>query len=138
MTILVRQNSGGEWLPWVGPETVEQTIGTASLHYYDGRIEEIAVDPYPIRVMLDPFKVVQLFDEGTWDEDQLAEYGIKAVEPFVVPDGQVRIGAPRYVEVKGKVSEQYDTAAAPPPPTPEQKLLTKTGLTVTELKELLA
>jgi hypothetical protein len=88
---------------------------------------------------LDMAKVAQLVADGVWTSDDLAAHGVKITEPFEVPDGKQRVGEPRYVESKERVSQVYDLEDAPPPPpelTPEQKL-NALGLTVAELRGLI-
>lgn len=86
---------------------------------------------------LDPRKIAQLVAEGVWTDEDLRRHGLTKAEPFVVPEGKVKVGEPRYE--KGK--EVYDVEDAPPPPpepTPAEKLFNATGLTVQDLKQLLA
>lgn len=141
--ILVKQIDG-VWQRWVGLAPLQKYLTKADLHYHDGRVVEIDTDPYQVADMLDPGKVAQLVGEGVWGEAELAPYGLKIAEPFTVPEGKVVVGAPRYVETKGKVYEACEVEDAPPaPPEPTKDellaaLLGEHGLSVADLKEALA
>jgi hypothetical protein len=92
---------------------------------------------------LNPDKVAQLVKDGVWTDEDLAREGLEAAEPFQVPEGKVAVGAPTYKldDKTGKWVEERQVEDKPPPPpepTNEEKLLNSTGLTVQELKELLA
>lgn len=93
---------------------------------------------------LDVGKIRQLVDEGVWTEADLAVHGLRAAEPFAVPEGKIAVGEPRYVEKDGKVSEERDIEDAPPPPPEPTKaerlaaMLGEHGLSLVDLKEALA
>lgn len=87
---------------------------------------------------LDMAKVEALVNQGQWDDDDLSPYGLKVAVPFVAPEGKQAVGAVRYVEDDGVVSEEYDVEdipPPPPPPTPEEKLASA-GLTQDEFDVL--
>ena len=139
--ILVR-NIDGEWRLWAGA-TLAKTYTTANLHYNDGRIVEIEVDPYRAEEPIDAGRVGALLAEGIWTEADLERYGLRMAEPFAVPEGKITVGEARYVEKKGKVYEQFDLQDAPPPP-PEpsrqeklEAMLDAHGLSLADLKEAL-
>lgn len=130
----------GVWLPVRGVVTLDRMVSTRIVNYADGRSEEEACAPYPVPFQLDMGKVERLVQEGVWTAEELAAYGLAQAAPFSIPEGKQRVGAPAYIEAKGVVSEVYeveDIPPPPPPPTPTEKLASA-GLTVEELKALLA
>ena len=136
---LVRKIDGA-WQAVYGVVTLERMVGTRTVHYEDGRSEQETCAPYPVPFQLDMSKVEQLARDGIWSAEELAAYGLAQVVPFSTPEGKQRIGAPSYVEAKGGVAEVFeveDIPLPPPPPTPIEKLAAA-GLTVEELKALLA
>lgn len=136
---LVRKIDGA-WQAVRGVVTLDRLVSTRIVNYADGRSEQEDCEPYPVPFQLDMGKVERLVRDGVWSADELAAYGLALALPFTVPEGKQRVGAPAYIEAKGVVSEVYeveDIPPPPPPPTPTEKLASA-GLTVEELKALLA
>lgn len=138
--ILVRKIAGA-WQPLAGTVTLTRMVTTFTARFEDGRSEERECDPYPVETApLAAGKIAALVADGVWGEAELAAYGLKIAEPFVVPDGKRRLAVPRYAEENGVVLEVYEVEDRPPPPpepTPADKLAAL-GLTKDELRALLA
>jgi hypothetical protein len=75
--------------------------------------------PLQASAELDPAKIAAYVEQGIWTADDLATHGLAAAERFVVPEGKVVVGSPRYVEQDGVWREEYDVEDAPPPPVPQ-------------------
>lgn len=71
---------------------------------------------------LDVGKITQAVVSGVWDANELAAHGLAAATPFVVPEGKVRTGTPRYTESSPWWIEEYDIADPPPPSAEEVRL----------------
>lgn len=127
----------GVWLPVRGVVTLDRMVSTRIVNYADGRSEEEACEPYPVPFQLDVGKAERLVQQGTWSAEEIGAYGLLVAVPFSVPEGKQRVGHPSYVEGQGVVSEVYEVEDLPPSPTPAEKLAAA-GLTVEELKALLA
>lgn len=130
----------GEWVAARGVLELDRLISTRTVIYADGRTEQEDCEPYPVPFTLDMAKVEQLAAEGAWDADALAAYGLALAVPFVAPEGTQTVGAASYFEADGVVSEVYDVEDIPPPPPPltAAEKLAAAGLTVDELRALLA
>ena len=91
---------------------------------------------------LSPSKIAIAIERGAWTAKELADRGLVACAPFVVPAGKQIIGAPRYVQLKdGSWVQQFDTQDLPPPQkeeSPAARFEERTGITIEELKGLLA
>lgn len=88
-------------------------------------------------------KVMQAVSSGVWDEKELADRGLFLCTPFEAPVGKQAVGDPRYVQDKtGTWQQEYDVqdAVIVPQaiPTPAEMFELKTGITIAQLKELLA
>jgi hypothetical protein len=61
--------------------------------------------------------------EQTFTDQQLAEYNLFHIVPFVEPDGQHSVGGATYSRIPGeqKVQETYAVEVDPPPPLHEQR-----------------
>ena len=140
MSIIVR-NIEGAWQRQVGVQLLPRTVATCTVMYADGRQEEQACEPYEVTEQVDISKVVSLLADGVWGEPELSEYGLSVAEPFEAPEGKQATGTPSYIEDgNGVVHETYEVEDAPPPPpppTPAEKLAAA-GLTVDDLRALLA
>lgn len=137
--MLVRKIDGA-WQEWHGDATVTVQVATLTAHYHDGRVEELPCDPYPVDQALNGDRVAQLHAEGVWTSEEVEATGATIAAPFTVPEGKRIVGAPRYVESKGKVRQVYDVEDIPsplPPPSTEDKLAA-IGLTKEELRAVLA
>lgn len=124
-----------QWVPFTGSDNFEHMETSAQLTRMDGTTETITVDPYPVEVTLAANSALE-----SWSDDELAVYGLAHVVPFVPPEGKQITGDMRLVESNGVVSEDYDVEdipAPPPPPTALDKLQ-GLGLTLGDLKELIA
>lgn len=129
----------GAWTPIHGVQALERRVATCTVTYHDGRRTEMPCEPYPVAETLDLGKVEQLVAEGLWGADELQAYGLRRAMAEDVPDDKRRVGAPRYVERKGEIVEEWELEDIPPPPadpTPTEKLAAL-GLSVDDLKELL-
>lgn len=136
---LVRQIDGA-WAPITGVQTLERMVSTCTVTYHDGRQEELPCDPYPVVETLDIRRVEQLLIEGTWGAEKLAPYGLVLAVPFTAPDGKQAIGVASYIADNGTVAEVFEVVDIPAPtpdPTPAEKLAAA-GLTVEDLRALLA
>lgn len=126
----------GQWQYWNGQTTVFTKVVTeAVLRRHDGTEEVVEVEPYEVQVQLARTPALDL-----WSDEELAEVGLARVIPFSPPAGKVSVGLPTFSEVEGVMHETYaveDEPPPPPPPTAEEKLAAA-GLTVAELRELLA
>lgn len=130
----------GEWQPQSGVVTIEKMIDTRTIHYADGRTEEEQCEPYPVPFVLNMAKVEELLASEVWTDDDLAPYGLQVAVPFEVPEGKQVVGQASYVEDDGIVSEVFDVEDIPPPPPPPtaEERLAAAGLTVEDLRALLA
>lgn len=129
----------GAWTPIHGVQTLARRVATCTVTYHDGRRTEMPCEPYPVAETLDLGKVEQLVAEGLWGADKLQAYGLRRAMAEDVPDDKRRVGAPRYVERKGEIVEEWALEQIPPPPadpTPTEKLAAL-GLSVADLKQLL-
>lgn len=136
---LVHENDG-VWTPIHGVQTLQRAVATYTATYHDGRQAEVACDPYPVAETLDLGKVEQLLADGLWAAAALAPYGLRVALTQDVPQGKQRTGAPRYVERKGEIIEEWeleDMPPAPADPTPSEKLAAL-GLSIADLKALMA
>ena len=130
----------GAWQPVAGVVTLARMVASRVVIYHDGRREEEACEPYPVAEDIDIGKAERLLADGVWSDYDLGAYGLRAALPFAVPDGQRVVGEPAYIESKGAVREVFeveDIPPPPPPPTPADRLAAA-GLTVDELRALLA
>ncbi len=57
--------------------------------------------------MLDPVKVQSLINEGLWTTEDLPP-SLSLAEPFIVPEGKQKTGAPSYVDSGGSIKEVFD------------------------------
>lgn len=130
------RNTEGQWQRWDGqPAEFTKLTTEAVIRRHDGTEEITEVEPYEVRLTLALTPALDL-----WSDEELAEVGLARAVPFEAPEGKVAVGEPTYTEVEGQVIETYDIEDAPPPPpapTPAEKLAAA-GLTVEELRELLA
>jgi len=136
---LVRKIDGG-WQEWHGDATVTVQVATMTARYHDGRVDEVACDPYPVERTLNGERLARLHADGVWSLGEVEAVGGRIAQAFVVPQGKRIIGPARYVESKGAVRQVHDVEdipPAPPPTTPEEKLAA-IGLTRDDLKALLA
>lgn len=140
MALIVRKIDGA-WQRWQGANTsFERTVSTFNAQFADGRIVEMPCEPYTAPAVLSSDAVERAVDEGTWTNVDLDSYGLKAAQPFVAPDGKQATGEATYVEDGDAVKQVFvveDIPAPPPPPTPLEKL-SSAGLTLDDLRELLA
>lgn len=65
---------------------------------------------------LEPRKIGHLIEEGVWGDDDLALHGLRAAEPFAVPEGKVVTGA-EYFSEDGR--QQLFAVEDEPEPEPE-------------------
>lgn len=63
---------------------------------------------------LDAYKVARLVEDGAWNGYDLRRHGLRAADPFVVPEGRVAVGEERFAN-EGR-QQVFDTQDAPPPP----------------------
>jgi hypothetical protein len=136
--ILVRKTTEGAWVEWHGDEDVAVDVATLTAHYHDGRIEELACDPYPVTKRLNGDTLARLAADGVWTLGELADAGGAIAVLFNVPDGKRAVGGPFYVEDKGTLRQVYEIEDIPPPPSTEEKLarlLEDYGLSKEDLRE---
>lgn len=136
------KNISGVWQPLSGIVTLERLVATRVVTYHDGRTLEEDCPPYFVSEMLDISKVTRLLAGGVWGSEELHQYGLVIVEPFIIPEGKQIIGDRVFTENNGTVSETYEVAdlpVAPPaiPLTPEEKMA-NAGFTPDELDGLIA
>lgn len=88
---------------------------------------------FPGTPQLDANKVARLVEDGTWNGNDLKRFGLRAAEPFVVPDGKVTVGSERF-EDEGR-RQVFDVEDAPTEPAPSaiyplqaRKALRRAGL----------
>ncbi len=62
---------------------------------------------------LDPVKIARLLADGVWTWRDLKKNGLRAAEPFVVPDGKVKVGPERFDDEGRK--QVFDVEDAPEP-----------------------
>jgi hypothetical protein len=112
MTILV-ENVNDVWVAFTGntPKQMSYSLATCEIRYHDGRvITDVPCDPYTVTDVVVPSKVVSLYDQEIWGEDDLERYGLKVAIPFEVPEGYQAIGDQSFVEDEdGVVFEHYET-----------------------------
>lgn len=135
---LVRKIDGA-WQVFDGVnEPMARMTDKATIHYADGRSEEVTVAPYETKDLLTASAVENLIASVIWQAADIAPFGLHVAAPFAVPEGKRTVGALRIVEVDGEPAEDYDLEDIPPPPvlTPAEKLA-QANLSVAELRELL-
>lgn len=89
---------------------------------------------------MNPDKIKEAVRLGALDEAELKDRGLDICAEFVDPAGKDRTGEPRYIQSKNGWVEEYDVVDRKPvrEPTPQEKFEAATGVTIQELKELLA
>jgi hypothetical protein len=135
---LVRKIDGA-WQVFEGVnEPMARMTDKATIHYADGRAEEVTVAPYETKELLTASAVEGLLASGLWQPADIAPFGLHVAAPFALPEGKRTIGALRIVEIDGVPAEDYDLEDIPPPPvlTAAEKLALS-GLSVDELREIL-
>lgn len=55
----------------------------------------------------------------SWSAQERAAFGVFLATPFVVPQGKIKSGEPRFVREAGEVKQVFDVAD-PPPPSAEE------------------
>lgn len=86
-------------------------------------------------------KVMLAVSSGAWNEKELDDRGLVLCAPFDVPAGKQPIGEPNYVQDKtGAWQQIFDVQDIVPAkiPTLAEMFELKTGVTIEQLKELLA
>lgn len=148
--IIIRQNDSGVWERFHGePRQITYMAKTVKVLKYDGSdpIEDHPWDPYPVTVNVDPMKIAGFYNDGTWDDANLAKYGLVACVPFEEKDGYEIVSGPEYKKVGDRFMETYKTKKMPaqePRAEPEtaalspKEKLALIGLTREELRTLLA
>jgi hypothetical protein len=94
---------------WNG-EPLGTIVTAASVHYRDGRVEEIAVAPYLMLVKY-PASI-----EYLWNDADLDAIGLVRAVPATLADGMQFVGEPRFERDGEVVREVRDVEPLPPPP----------------------
>lgn len=116
----------GVWQPLRGTVVLTEIATTATLHFRGAKPDEtVEVEPYAVETApVDAAKIIALVTGGVWGEEEMARYGLRRAELFIVPEGKRKVGAASYEEKKGKIVETYAVEDIPPPPpepTEEEK-----------------
>lgn len=116
--IIIRQNDSGVWERFHGePRQITYMAKTVKVLKYDGSdpIEDHPWEPYPVTVNVDPMKIAGFYNDGTWDDANLAKYGLVACVPFEEKDGYEIVSGPEYKkgrrQVHGNLQNQKDAGA---------------------------
>jgi len=134
---------GVGWKVFSGPtrDIPYRTETLAELHRRDGSKEIIEVEPYSLKVQLNPAKVQELVRTGIWSIEDLPP-GLALAEQFVVPEGMQIVGEARYEGEIDDLRQVFDVEPIPEPvvikePTRTEKLerlLNDYDLTIEDLK----
>jgi hypothetical protein len=143
--ILVHQVDG-VWQRLEGEAVeLERLVSTRDEHYHDGTIKrDVPCEPYPVRLMVSLQNIRKAVQEGAWGAEDLAVFGIRIAIPFEPPKGQQIVGAPRYEERDGEITEVCEVEDIPPaPPEPSKQdrlraMLAVHELSIADLIELVA
>lgn len=140
MTIVLKIN--GQWVQQHGNVELTREVSTRTNVYHDGRTEEEACTPYPIKEVVNIGKIEALIASGDWTVDDLKVYGLRVAADFVPPSGKRTVGAPRFKEKDGIVVTEYDLQDVAPSieqSTDEKlvRMLSAYGLDLDELRAAL-
>lgn len=93
---------------------------------------------FPGTPQLDTFKIARLMDDGVWSDYDLALYGLRAADPFVVPQGKVPVGEESFSEDGRQQHFDVEDAPEPEPEVPYSisPLQARKALRAAGLKEL--